>query len=593
MLIDDFEILLRESLPPVAADILMDALNAANVNQSKVCTNESQLADVSIRINPTKLVEASELFPNMEPVGWCKDAFFLKERQQFTLDPLFHAGAYYVQDSSSMFPELLQNKIKEAIRAGNGAVLDLCASPGGKSTHLISMLSRLQTKEEGEKYSEIEPLIVCNEVVIRRVPPLCDNIAKWGAANVVVTNTSAAHLGSLTGLFDVILADVPCSGEGMFRKSADAVSLWSRKGVDECAALQRSIISDIWPSLRSGGLLIYSTCTYNHIENGDNVRFIAEELGAELISLEDDIITPEGGSIKNWLEKNGVLCLSHGYQFVPGLVRGEGQFFAVLRKRSANSGISSLSVDATKTVQSRKTFIPKSVRKKQINSNRSACQRVNGAAEIACKTHTSVGVMYYGNPDMNFFFEKSSGTIYMLPENKELRTKMLNIVAVLSEANPQAYKTVREGRDGGIGSTVKMLGVRVGTVKAGKIVPDADFALSSYLAMCSQDKNQWAICADLQDVKTLQRTKFELSFACVHIDRDTALSFLSKDNITPQPDWPRGYILLKYRSLGLGFINNLGTRCNNLYPLMRRILKIPPKTYNPKQEASPASDLTI
>ncbi len=541
MLTDDFEILLRESLPSVAADILMDALNAANVNQSKVYTKDSRLADASIRINPAKLDKASELFSDMEPVGWCKDAFFLKERQQFTLDPLFHAGAYYVQDSSSMFPELLQTKIKDVLSAGNGAVLDLCASPGGKSTHLISMLSRLQT----------EPLIVCNETVAKRVPPLCDNIAKWGAANVIVTSTSAAHLGSLTGFFDVVLADVPCSGEGMFRKSADAVSGWSRKGVEECAALQRSIIRDIWPALRNGGLLIYSTCTYNHIENVDNVRFIAEELGAEFMPLENDM---------------KVLHLSHGYQFVPGLVRGEGQFFAVLRKRAANSSMASHTVNSTKTVQSRKILTPKCVGKKQMSSNQCGY------------AHTSVGVMYGGNLGIDFFFEKSSGTIYMLPADKNLQERMLKVAQVLGS------KTA---------SCIKMLGVRVGVIKAGKIIPDADFALSSYVAKYSKDKDRLAISIDIQNIKTLQLSKAELSFAFVHVDRDTALSFLSKDNITPQPDWPRGYILLKYRSLGLGFINNLGTRCNNLYPLMRRILKVPPKTYSPKQEASPASDLTI
>ena len=138
---------------------------------------------------------------------------------------------------------------------------------------------------------------------------------------MIVTGTSAANLGLAEGFFDVILADVPCSGEGMWRKSSDAVEQWSLKTVQDCASLQRSIIKDIWPALREGGLLIYSTCTYNHFENQDNVRYIAEELGAEYVPVDDSVSAVDG-----------LVRLPWGYQFVPGLVPGEGQFFAVLKK---------------------------------------------------------------------------------------------------------------------------------------------------------------------------------------------------------------------------------------------------------------------
>ena len=453
----DFEALLRESLPDYAANALLDVLG-----------NGSSFAEVSIRLNPLKVSEPDFCF-NMRSVPWCKDAYFLSERPNFTLDPSFHAGAYYVQDSSSMFPALIADKILDSL-SPKGAVLDLCASPGGKSTHLLSIL-----KDE-------RPTVVCNEAVGKRVPPLTDNIAKWGAANVVVTNTSAASIGRFPGFFDVILADVPCSGEGMFRKNEDAVSGWSLGSVQECASLQRSIISDVWPALREGGLLIYSTCTYNHLENQDNVRFIAEQLGAEYLSVNAESLVP------------GLVALEWGYQFVPGLVPGEGQFFAVLRK----------------------------------NSGQASGGRIKPARKARFVAEKGSGLM----------MDRQNNQLYMLECDGKGAVDFAN---GLSEINPYCVKT---------------LGCRVGEIKAGKLVPDADFAL--FAAISGSDGK----------VSTLK-------FSSAEIDLETALKFLSRENITPQPSWPRGYILLKYRSLGLGFVNNLGNRCNSLHPLHRRILNKP------------------
>ncbi|MBQ3381863.1 MAG: rRNA cytosine-C5-methyltransferase [Bacteroidales bacterium] len=469
----DFELLLHDSLPDYAADALLGSFGSS--------------AAVSVRLNPLKPVSGFNVMDDAaDPVPWCGDAFFLGQRKSFTLDPLFHAGAYYVQDSSSMFPYLLKDLISEA--AKDGAVLDLCASPGGKSTHLISLLK------------DLRPLTVVNEAVGKRVPPLCDNIAKWGASNVIVTNSSASALGRMDGFFSVILADVPCSGEGMFRKSEDALSLWSIGAVKDCAALQRSIIGDIWPSLREGGLLVYSTCTYNHFENQDNVKYIAEHLGADFVPVDETALSSVKGLVK----------LPWGYQFVPGLVPGEGQFFAVLRK---NSG-----------------------------SGRKVMRQARGRK-----------ARFVAAGEGGLVLDRVSGQVYMLPDGSPFDFGLaVEFANQMSEISPSCIRT---------------LGCRVGEIKAGKIVPDADLALSNALAGAENGR----FCVN----SGVCGKEAALEFSSAEIDLETALKFLSRENITPQPSWPRGYILLKYRSLGLGFVNNLGNRCNSLHPLYRRILTKP------------------
>ncbi|MBO4986505.1 MAG: RsmB/NOP family class I SAM-dependent RNA methyltransferase, partial [Paludibacteraceae bacterium] len=202
-----------------------------------------------------------------DEVPWHEDGYYLSERPQFTLDPLFHAGCYYVQEASSMFVECaLQQYLSR-----DSVVLDLCAAPGGKST-LIS------------QYLGDAGLLVSNEVVRQRVFILSENIQKWGNGNTVVTHNQAADFGMrLPSLFDCILVDAPCSGEGMFRKDDGAISEWSEKNVNACVERQRKIVQDVWDALRPGGLLIYSTCTFNPWENEENVEWIAETLGADIL----------------------------------------------------------------------------------------------------------------------------------------------------------------------------------------------------------------------------------------------------------------------------------------------------------------------
>lgn len=245
-------------------------------------------APTSVRLNPTKHLETLHLHTDGE-VPWASSAYYLKERPVFTLDPLFHAGTYYVQEASSMY---LEQHIR-SFAPTDARVLDLCAAPGGKSTHLSSLLSP-------------QSLLVANEVIRSRSFILSENLTKWGNSNTIVTNNDPKEIGRLTAFFDVLVTDVPCSGEGMFRKDHDAMNEWSPQNVRLCAERQRRIMADVWDALKPGGLLIYSTCTYNREENEENIDWICEELGASL--------------------------LTEPRRFMPHRSRGEGFFIAALRK---------------------------------------------------------------------------------------------------------------------------------------------------------------------------------------------------------------------------------------------------------------------
>ena len=218
-------------------------------------------APTSVRINTDKAKkEELPILDNAESVPWCKNGYYLPERPQFTFDPLFHAGCYYVQEASSMFlAHVLQQYVKEPVKA-----LDLCAAPGGKSTLARAALPA-------------GSLLFANEPDRRRANILLENIQKQGHPDVVVTNNYPHHYARTKLLFDVILADVPCSGEGLFRRDPKAVAEWSVTNVQKCATLQRQIITDIWDRLRPGGLLVYSTCTFNLHENEENILYICEE----------------------------------------------------------------------------------------------------------------------------------------------------------------------------------------------------------------------------------------------------------------------------------------------------------------------------
>ena len=282
-------------------------------------------APVSIRLNPNSSPWRCQ---GKEEVPWCPEGYYLEGRPQFTFDPLFHAGCYYVQEASSMFvthilrslelrTESLESKLK---------VLDLCAAPGGKSTAIRTVLP------EGS-------VLVSNEPIPTRAQILLENITKWGWPDCIVTNNYPRDFRKAKVKFDIILCDVPCSGEGMFRKDPNAISEWSLQNVEKCWRLQREIVADAWECLNPGGILIYSTCTYNIKENEENVRWIMEEYDAEAIEIPTK---PEWGISGSLLKGFDAPV----YRFIPGFTRGEGLFICALRKngecRAENVELSTL-----------------------------------------------------------------------------------------------------------------------------------------------------------------------------------------------------------------------------------------------------------
>ena len=261
-------------------------------------------ASVSVRVNPFKVADPGSFAKahfgtDVRNVPWSPCGFMLEERPRFTLDPLFHCGCYYVQDSSAMaVGEIFRNTLSDFRDSGRPLrVLDLCAAPGGKSTDLAASLRTAF----GDGF-----LLVSNEVMRSRVSVLADNIAVWGDPNVVVTSVDPKAFARLEGFFDIIVTDVPCSGEGMFRKDAKAVEDWSESVVNLCATRQKRIIGDVWPSLRGGGALVYSTCTVLPEEN-ENVTdaFLSShpEFIYEEFSLPNGEAAP--GYLTLWPQRNG------------------------------------------------------------------------------------------------------------------------------------------------------------------------------------------------------------------------------------------------------------------------------------------------
>ena len=287
----------------------------------KLIEGLQQDASASIRLNPFKPLKTTQeqdhnaAINSASRVPWCANGLILPTRPNFTFDPLLHAGLYYVQESSSMFiSEGLRQLVHEPV-----VMLDLCAAPGGKTTATRAALPS-------------GSLLFTNEPMKLRASILSENIQKFGHSDVIVTNNYPKDYRKAGQLFDIILADVPCSGEGMFRKDPNAIDEWSLQNVEKCTALQRSIIEDIWPCLREGGLLVYSTCTFNAHENEENVEWIAQNLGADYVEIE----------IKEQWNITGSLVNSRPvYRFIPGLTSGEGLFMAVLRKHGDSTNVMS------------------------------------------------------------------------------------------------------------------------------------------------------------------------------------------------------------------------------------------------------------
>lgn len=265
---------------------------------------------VSIRLNPGKWSRIPE---NSEQVPWCPDGWYMKSRPSFTLDPLYHSGCFYPQEASGMF---LEEVFRQVAGESDGIkVLDLCGAPGGKSTHLSSIIGN-------------KGFLVANEVIRSRAVTLAQNITKWGTGNTIVTQNDPSAFSKLEGYFDVAVVDAPCSGEGMFRDPTP-VKEWSPANAALCSERQKRILMEAWPSLKENGILIYSTCSFNPCENEENIKWLLEKKSGANIGLD---ISKFPGIVE--INYEGI----KGYGFFPDKVPGEGFFLAVVQKHDPVRG---------------------------------------------------------------------------------------------------------------------------------------------------------------------------------------------------------------------------------------------------------------
>jgi 16S rRNA (cytosine1407-C5)-methyltransferase len=406
----------------------------------------SHTSPTSIRLNPAKPTLPGALpFALKAKIPWSSAGYYLSERPSFTFDPHLHAGCYYVQEASSMFVEQAFRHVQNCLGRMDLAALDLCAAPGGKSTLLASLMS-----DDG--------VLVANEVVKTRASILAENMQKWGLPNVVVTTNEPSDFQDLAAAFDVILTDVPCSGEGMFRKDADAISEWSPQRVEQCVKRQRDILQQIWGSLKPNGYLIYSTCTYNKLENERNIEWIQETLGAETLEIPLTHLPDTDNKPVKVVEKSGI----HAYRFYPHKTQGEGFFLCLLKKKALSDA------DIHSTNFSR----PAS---KQQDKIKRSCD-IPDAGKTMLFSHLRASFQTFQNARNELFQYPNSLKTWLL-----LFEKRLNVLH---------------------------FGVKMGTMKGRDFVPDPALALSTAL-----DQNEVTV-VDLslkQAIDFLRKESFPLS----------------------------------------------------------------------------------
>ncbi len=381
--------------------------------------------ETSIRINRRKLDDPAVLgYDGLQPVSWCGSGFYLPDRPVFTLNPLFHAGLFYVQEASSMIYETIVGRVLPMLPP-SPRVLDLCAAPGGKTTAAMNALPDTAT-------------VIANEIMPKRAKILRENLMKWGFPGTVVTSVDTGVFASGGPIFDLVIADAPCSGEGMMRKDETAAAQWTEGLVAACETLQRKILADAVEALAPGGILIYSTCTFNTRENEGNLRFAMENLGLEAVDLK---LPPEWGISPQASGPYPAL------RFMPHVTRGEGLFAAVMRKPGAAPA---------------------------------------GKIQAVSRLKASLRPLMDG-----------------IPRTETLRPK-------------------RDGK------------------KEGIEIP----------------RSEWALAYDFP------RNRYPEA----EVDEAAALSYLRHESMVLPAGTPRGFVVITYKGYPLGFVKNLGTRANNLYP---------------------------
>jgi len=413
---------------------------------------------VSIRINPSKW---NKIPLDAVKVPWSRNGYYLGSRPSYTLDPLFHSGCYYPQEASSMF---LEQAVRQSIDSlENIHVLDLCGAPGGKSTLLSEIIGQ-------------GSLLVANEVIRQRAVVLAETLTKWGSVNTLVTRNDPAAFGRLSGYFDIILVDAPCSGEGMFRSNI-AIDEWSVENSTYCSERQKRILMDIWPALKENGLLIYSTCTFNPGENEENIKWLTEKHEAEIVSL-------------NISDFKGITEIDYqgisGYGFYPDKIQGEGFFISVIRKNGKQ-----------------KTIHPGNHKKSELKPGKEDISVANKWTQFMDDRILKLGDEVFAVP---------------CPVNDYLHLF-------------HNLKVVKAG-------------TKIFVVKKNDYLPSHEIALSNALK--------------------------EGAFPKSEIDLSNAISYLRRDNFTLSFGL-KGWDIVTYKNINLGFVKNLINRINNYFPVEWRV----------------------
>lgn len=490
---DDFAAMLR-SLPRLDADALIAALD------TEPC--------VSIRLNRHKFPVDSNGTPIADagytgatPVGWCADGRYLTERPNFTLNPLLHAGAFYVQDASSMIHQQLTGRLSELLGDKPLSLLDFCAAPGGKTTAMINALPR-------------GSVVTANEYSPSRGKILRENLEKWGYPAVITTGASADEFARLPEIFDIIAVDAPCSGEGMMRKEEEARRQWSPALVDRCAELQRDILRNIVTTLRPGGYLIYSTCTFNLEEDELNAAFIRDELMLEPVD-------PATLGLEGIQGLSGPLLPDvRGLRFMQHLNSGEGLFVSIFHR----PGKASTYFDSPSSLRPKEIFSPTA----DVGSTRHERSAKKGKRNSAGSDITidapSAGILRnWIDPQWEMAFERSGNIMTAIPANAS------PILAALRKENIR----------------VTGAGLPIAEFKGRDLIPDSRIVLSEAF-----------------NAK---------AFPTLTLTLEESLRYLRREAIQLPPDTPEGFVTVTYAGLPLGIMKNLGNRANNLFPAPWRI----------------------
>lgn len=431
-------------------------------------THHKQEQITSVRINTLKQQKSStniiESFGcSTEKVAWCNDGFYLQQRPSFTQNPFLHAGAFYVQEASSMFLQTIMQQIFE--NNTQQKVLDVCAAPGGKTTLLANFFK--------------EGLVVSNEVIKTRAGILVENCIKWGTENIIVTNNDPKDFSTLPNFFDALVIDAPCSGSGMFRKDETALHEWSLENVTLCSQRQKRILADVMDCLKEQGFIIYSTCSYSVEENEDIVDWMMNEFDVQTIKINLqqswNIVETESDKHKGF-----------GYRFYPDKIKGEGFFVAVLQKKNV-----------TKTQNKKTKNLPN-----------------------ASNQEISLFQQHIEHIDQLQVFKNNQAF-------RVIKKIHFNTLEVLAN---NLY--------------IKKAGIGLGEIKGKDFIPSHELAVSM-----------------LQLV----------NFATISFNIEDALRYLKKKELNVQAD--KGWILVTYFSLPLGWMKVLPNRINNYYPQEWRILK--------------------